>query len=56
MSPSCTQGDIIRDNITGILQYCDVGMWKRICADYWTTNNAAVACHQLGYSKQGLFV
>ena len=53
MSPSCTQGDIIRNNTTGILQYCDVGTWKSICADYWSNSNAAVACNQLGYSKQG---
>ena len=53
---SCTQGDIIRNNTNGILKYCNAGTWNSICADYWTSSHATVACKQLGYSNQGQFI
>ena len=58
---SCTNHDIrmIRNN-TGIpfksngrIEVCYNNQWGSICNNSWGTNDAKVACGQLGYTKSG---
>jgi hypothetical protein len=54
---SCTSGNVrllasdMDDTGTiGIVQMCIDNQWNVICDHQWTTNEANVTCHQLGYS------
>ena len=55
----CETGDIQLvggvTNSTGRLEVCGNGIWGRVCNrfQYWGTENARVACRQLGFSEYG---
>ena len=50
----CVHGDLRlvggSDSLEGRLEICYFNQWGTICDDSWTTNEARVACKQLGYS------
>lgn len=37
----------------GRIELCLRGVWNPVCQDVWTEAEAAVACHQLGFSRYG---
>ena len=37
----------------GRVEICMSSIWGTICGDGWGDNDAAVVCHQLGYSTKG---
>ena len=37
----------------GRVQYCSDSEWGTICDGNWTAEDAAVACFQLGYPREG---
>ncbi len=37
----------------GLVFVCDNGLWRRICDDMWTDEDAIVACRELGFSDKG---
>ena len=39
----------------GRIELCIDGVWNPVCEDFWTDADAAVACHQLGFSRYGLY-
>ncbi len=50
------------DSVKGVVQFCDNGEWKTLCAtNNWLktfSSNAApyVVCQQLGYSERGIII
>lgn len=54
----CTKGDIRLINgstpYEGLVQVCYNGVWGTVCDDYWGTNDAMVACRQLGFSPNSM--
>ena len=38
----------------GMLQICESNIWQAVCADFWDSNDAIVACRQLGYNGTGM--
>ena len=57
---NCTEGEIrlyggSKPN-EGKLHMCINKAWGTVCLNsYWSNNDANVACHELGYSANGLF-
>lgn len=39
--------------IRGGIETCQNGVWKRLCDNEWTIEDAIVACRQLSYSTIG---
>lgn len=56
----CIHGDLRlvggADSLEGRLEICYYNQWGTICDDLWTTNEARVACKQLGYSDTSKYV
>ena len=54
----CTEGDIRlegTDNpLTGRVEVCHDGVWGTVCSDFWSKEDATVACRKLGYSSTGI--
>ena len=53
----CTDGAIrLVDGGTsyeGRVESCFDDQWETVCDDGWTESEASVACHQLGYPREG---
>jgi deleted-in-malignant-brain-tumors protein 1 len=56
---ACKHGDIRLTGssyeVTGRIQVCINGTWNTICGTNFDSNDASVACRQLGYSPYGAF-
>ena len=53
----CEHGEVrlrAEDAFGGRLQFCNHGNWGIVCNthEYWSPNNARVACRQLGFSGE----
>ena len=53
----CNEGDIqlVEGGVAyeGRIEYCSGNAWGTICDDGWTDLDAAVACFQMGYPREG---
>lgn len=43
------------DLAVGRIELCWQEVWNPICEDFFTTADASVACHQLGFSRAGTY-
>ena len=56
---NCTDGELrLRGSGTnprrGTVEMCYEGQWGTVCDNLWGTNDAKVACRQLGFSSYGI--
>ena len=40
----------------GEVEYCFNSTWTPVCGDDWDESEAAVACRQLGFAREGVYV
>ena len=40
----------------GVVEYCLDSTWTPVCGDDWDESEAAVACRQLGFAGEGVYV
>ena len=55
-SSDCTHGEIRLtggSDLSGRVEVCLAGQWGSVCADNWNTDEASVACRQLGFQAFG---
>ena len=55
---NCTDGELQlggNSSRQGRIEMCFERQWGTVCDDYWGTNDAKVACRQLGFSSIGRF-
>ncbi len=56
----CQEGDIrlgsLGNSRIGHVEICVGLTWTTVCEDSWDSDDASVACHQLGYSRYGQFI
>lgn len=64
-NPACEHGDLrflspllspSEEQLQGTLEICFGGNWGTICDDFWDNTDAAVACKQLGFHDQGIYL
>ena len=51
----CKDGDLrLRgSSLEGLVEICSEGMWKAVCGDSWSSEEASVVCRELGPSGYG---
>ena len=58
VSEACVNGSIRLSNSVyanqGRVDVCLNNTWGTVCPTNWNNNDAAVACHQLGYLSTGI--
>ena len=48
-------GTIEPSKVSGYIELHVTGEWRSVCDNFWTREDAKVACKQLGYSTYGTY-
>ena len=43
-------------DLVGRVEICNDETWGTVCDDFWSTEDATVACRQLGFYDQGILL